>query len=246
MKILLFVALLACVIIASPIKAYEEDSKIKFEFEPHQQSPFGIMMEGMIDPRNDMNNKIQTFLKIANQYIPILESLGNANGELKWERTWNIDVAGIQVTVYYYFQLIVGWRVTPGGYTTDRFDVTYTPFAFGETYGSADGTTWPASGKAEGRIVYLDTYAPIGVQLFKQGKICFQGSYVVEAAWFRNHLYGTLKQCKDEILDDLIEQRSPLFNWQCEDVSPVNITIWERNFTDRLAGDFIPQTCFEF
>lgn len=245
MKAIIVLCLVLALAYTAPINAYEENKQIKFEYDVHEGSPVGLYLEGLLDPRNESVNKIQTFLKLANKYIPILESLGENQGELKWDRTWHVEFLGVNVQVFAYFQLIVGWRVQPGGYTTDRFDVVYTPFVWGGAYGSVNGTTWPARGSADAGIQYIYTYAPIQVNLFKAGKICFQGSYYVEPVAARTHLFAALNECRDEIFGDLIDGRD-IFVWECNYTNPVNITLIDKNFTDRFVGDFIPQTCFEF
>lgn len=245
MRILFLIAVLLIAVQSSPINAYEQDKMIKFEYDMHQESPVGLYIEGLLDPRNDNQSKLQTFLKLANKYIPILESIAMNENSLKWERYWHFDFLGVNIDAYYYFQLIVGWRVNPGGITDDRFDVTYTPFVWGGTYGRLNGTTWPAVGSTEAGLQYVYTYAPISVQLFKAGKICFEGVYHVEPIIFRNHLFAALNECEDEILGDLIDGTS-FPDWKCNYNSPVNITIWDINFTDPMSGAFIPQTCFDF
>ena len=245
MKSIIFLAFVLAVAVCNPITAFEEDKMIKFNYNLHQDSPFGLVMEGLINPQNEDMNKIQTFLKLADQYIPVLETIGKADNELTWSRDWYINFAGVNLVVHGYFQLIVGWKVTPGGYYSDRFDVVYTPFAWGASYGRVNGTTWLAEGRTWLAFHYVDASAPISVQLYKSGKVCFQGSYSLEPVALKQHLEAGLRQCSDEILDDLIEGGS-IFDWTCDMVDPVNNTIWDANFTDRITGDFLPQTCFDF
>jgi len=237
---------LACIIAFScAMTAYQNEDKIKFNYDVHEGLPFSIFVEGELDPKNEQNNKIQAFLRLANKYIPILESLAGKENELKWERYWRIQFAGVDVDVYGYFQLIVGWRVNPGGYTQDRFDVTYYPFVWGGTYGSVNGTTWLAVGSAEAGLRYVFAYAPISLQLYSSGRVCFQGSYVVEPVHFRSHLFAALTECHDEIIDEVLDGHF-LPVWKCNLTAPVNVTVFDVNFTDPFTGDFLPQTCFDF
>lgn len=75
---------LACVLACSyAINMYGEDGLVKFDFEK-DDSPIGFSMKGEIDPHNDQNNKIQTFLKLAGYYIPILESMNSETNSLGW------------------------------------------------------------------------------------------------------------------------------------------------------------------
>jgi hypothetical protein len=236
--------LLACLVACGySWDAYAEDKSIKFNYDVHEGLPFSIYMEGELDPKNEQNNKINAFLRLANKYIPILESFAGKENNLKWEQTWVISFAGVNLDVYAYFQLIVGWRVNPGGYTSDRFDVTYYPFVWGGTYGRLNGTTWLAVGSSETGLRYVYAYAPISLQLFSTGRVCFQGSYVVEPVHLYSHLFAALTECHDEILDDLLDNRS-IFDWTCNFTAPVNTTVVDANLTDSFTGDIIGQTCF--
>ena len=245
MRTMILIACFLALAMSTSLNTYEQDKLIKFNYEIHEDSPIGLYMEGELDPRNEQSNKIQTFLRLANKYIPVLESLSGANNELKWERVWHVSFAGVNLDVYGYFQLVVGWRVNPGGQSEGRYDVTYTPFVWGGTYATVNGTSFLAVGSTEVGVQYVLAYAPISIQLFNTGRVCFQGSWVVEPVHLRNHLFAALTECHDEILDDLIEGRD-IFDWSCNLTMPVNVTIFDINFTDRMAGDFIPQTCFDF
>ena len=245
MKSIIIVALVLALVYSSPLNTYKEGNLIKFDLDVYQDAPVSLLMTGQINPRDEKMNKIQTFLKLANQYIPILESLAEKNNELKWERTWNINVAGFNVQVFGYFQLIVGWRVNPGGYTADRFDVTYTPFVWGSTFASVNGTSWLAVGSTEAGLQYVNAYAPIALRLYKEGRVCFQGSYAVEPIHLRQHIDAALTECHDEILDDLINGHT-IFDFRCNLTEEVNINIFDVNFTDPIRGDFISETCIGF
>lgn len=245
MRAIILLACLLAVAISSPLNTYADGTLIKFEQEVHEGSPIGIYYEGQIDPRDEKMNKITAFLRLANKYIPILESLAGKETGLKYERTYRFAFLGAVVDVYTYFQLIVGWKVSPGGYTTDRFDVTYTPFVWGGTLLRFNGTSILAMGSTEMGLQYVLAYTPISLQLYRAGKICFQGSYRVEAVNFLHKLYAALTECHDEVLDDIIVQHIVL-NFTCSAVRPVNITLYNINFTNAIAGDFVPQTCINF
>jgi hypothetical protein len=243
MKFTLLVLTLAVMytVASSP---YHEDGKIKFSMDAHKDSPIGLFFSGSIDPRMETNNKIQAFLKLAGQYIPILEALQGLGNGLEYEYTWRISFAGISLDIYGYLQLYVGWRVTPGGSTTTSYDVTYTPFAYGVTRGRFNGTTWPAMGTVDTTILYVDVSAPIGVTLFTSRKICFGGKYIANPINLQTNLYAALLGCEDEIIDKIINQQP--INLRCNYTNPVNFTLLSKNFTNTYSGDLIPQTCFSF
>ena len=242
--VILLVAILG-VALSVPINVYADENKIKFSYDVHESSPVGLTVKGVIDPLNETQNKIQTFIRLANQYIPILEALAGASNELKYEYRYRINVAGFVFDVYVNFNLYVGWRVNPGGYTTDRFDVVYTPFVYGYAYNRINGTSFPAVGSHEISIVYAYAYAPIALQLFSSRKVCFQGSYVVEPVMVKNNLFAALNACENEIIDKVISGAG-FMDFKCNYTNPVNITLVEKNFTSRIAGDFVAQSCFSF
>mgnify|MGYP006293385857 CR=1 FL=1 len=243
MKIVLF-ALLVAACFASGFNPREENGQIKFSMDVHENSPIGLFVEGLLDPRQETNNNIQAFLKLANQYIPILQSVSNMNNDLTYSRTYHINFAGVDVYVYYELQLIVGWRVKPGSYSSSFYEVTYTPFVFGETHGNATGQTWPAAGMVRGGLLFAHAYAPIGVTLYKEGKICFGGRYTVEPVGLRTDVSAALKGCEAEIIDEVIEGQP--IHLGCNYTAPTNFTLFHLNFTDTYTGDLIPETCFTF
>ena len=243
MKIVLF-ALLVAACLAGGLNTMEQNGQIKFSMDVHENSPVGLFLDGIIDPRQESNNKIQTFVKLANQYIPILESLANVDNGLEWHRTWHITILGVDVYVNYYFQLYVGWRVQPGTYSESSYEVTYTPFVWGTTWGNATGQTWPAMGTVNATLAYAHAYAPIGVTLYREGKICFGGRYTVEPVNLYTHVDAALKGCEAEIIDEIING-TPI-HLGCNYTAPENFTLFNVNFTDPFTGDLIPETCFTF
>ena len=245
MRSIILFALVVAVCLSAPLNGYEENGLFKFDFDVHEDSPIGLFMKGEINPQDETQNKVEAFLKLANQYIPILQSMLNQDSGLSWTRNWRISFLGFNIDVWANFQLIVGWRVTPGGYTADRFDVTYTPFAMGNASFQVNGTSFPAFGNTGAELHYINAQAPISVRLYRQGRFCFQGSYSVMPVSFRSTLYAALNECWDEILDDLINGGS-IFVWTCNYTNPVNITLFNNNFTNPIVGDIISETCISW
>ena len=242
MRIVLFTLLIVAAFAALSTK--EENKQIKFNLDLFENSPVGLSLSGSIDPKEDTNNKIQAFIKLANQYIPILESLGNRDSELKYERKWHYSFAGISVDVYWYFQLIVGWTVKPGSKSDNFYEVTYAPFIWGGTYGRVNGTTWPVVGTTGTGLQYVHAYAPIGVTLYREGKVCFGGTYTVLPVALRTDVFVALNQCMAEIVDEIVDQQP--IHLDCNFTAPQNFTLFNVNFTNTYTGDLIPEICFSF
>lgn len=245
MKTILILAVVLAFALAGPFSAMKKDDGIDFKLDTNEDSPISFAMKGSINPRNEEMNKISTFLRIAGEYIPLLEQLGSQDNALEWRRWWNISILGVNVDVTLYFQLIVGWRVDPGGATAGRFDVVYTPFAWGRTAAHVNGTTWPVVGSTEAVFQYLHVYAPVALSLYNTGRVCFGADYVVEPATFRQHIFGSLRECQDEILDDLING-TPIFVWDCNYIAPVNTTLIDFLVYDGMSGDLGTDICFNF
>ena len=243
MKFTLLVVILA-VWSAAAFAPRHEDGKIKFDMDIHQESPVGLFVSGSIDPTMERNNKIQAFLKLAGQYIPVLEALSGKGNALEYEYTYRFSVAGLTIDIYGYFQLYVGWRVTPGGQTATTYEVTYTPFVYGVTRGRFNGTTWPAMGTVDTTINYVHAYAPIGVTLSTNRQVCFGGKYTVLPVNLQTNMYAALLGCEDEIVDKIVNQQP--INLRCNYTNPVNFTLLNVNYTNTYTGDLIKQTCFSF
>ena len=242
MKIILF-ALLVAACLATSFSG-TKDGKISFDLDIHENSPIGMKMSGIIDPRNEKNNQIQAFVKLANQYIPVLQTLGKAQNEFTYSRDWHVTFMGVNIDIHWYFQLIVGWRASPGTSSASFYEVTYTPFVWGGTFGRINGTTWPAVGSTRAGLQYVHAFAPVAVTLYREGKICFGAGWVVEPISFHNRVFAALNECGAEIIDEIIDQQP--IHLGCNYTAPVNFTLFNVNFTDTYSGDIIEETCITF
>lgn len=242
MKIVFFALLIAACFAGLTTKAH--DGQVKFNMDLHEGSPFGLVLEGLIDPKVATNNKIQAFIKLANQYIPVLESLAVKNNELKLAYDWQIRFAGVSIDVHWFVQLIIGWRVAPGSSSANFYEVTYTPFIWGGTFTRVNGTTWPAVGSTRVGLTYASAYAPVAFTLYREGRICFSARYTIEPVHLQTQLFAALNECSAEIIDEVINQQPIHLN--CNYTNPVNVTLFNVNFTDFFVGDIIGETCIGF
>ena len=72
MKIVIAFAVLMAVATASVI--YEEkNSQIHYDYDSNRDGAIGFGMKGVVDPANDQENKVSTFLRLANEIIPLLD-----------------------------------------------------------------------------------------------------------------------------------------------------------------------------
>lgn len=111
-----------------------EDGLVKFEYNPMESELFGLVMKGHVDPKNELNNKIETFLKLANVYIPVLETINNEGNNLKWTGSYSINIGPFTFNIWADFNIIVGWQVylaSGQNSTSNVFNVVYAPFVWG-------------------------------------------------------------------------------------------------------------------
>jgi hypothetical protein len=242
MKAIVLAALIVATFALTP-SLKEDNGKIAFEYDAHPDLPIGIKLQGEIDPSDESNNKVSTFLKLANYFIPLVEAKGKNNDLQYWATTCIVNTASIQVCLNYGFQLTIGWRVYQGGYTAGAYNITYVPFAEGWAAGNATGFAWPIKGEYGAGIWFVRAYAPIGVQLYTSGQVCFGGYYYMLPTEFGSRLISQLKQCKEEIIDDLV-MGNGLNNFVCGWSNQLNFTHLAYNFTDYYRADFLNQRCF--
>ncbi|CAI2378342.1 unnamed protein product [Moneuplotes crassus] len=241
----LLIALIALIAFSTAANIYEEDGNIKFDVDMDQTSPISFAVKGQMNPLDDTQNKITAFLKLANEYIPILENLSKDQTVLRYQHTWHFNnIPGIDLTFYWFFDLIIGWTVTPGDVAENFYEVTYMPFAWGTTYGRLNGTTWPAIGYIRLGVEYLDFRMPTAFTLYRDGKVCFDSSYIVTPIHVSSQLGGALRECKAEILDEILNQQAITLG--CSYVQDIDILFLDEDLTSRVEHQIIGETCIGF
>lgn len=210
------VALALAIAVATAFEVTGEEGLIKFNLNSGEESPIGFAMRGHLDPKDELNNKIETFLKLANTYIPILESTKNENNKLSWVSNWfNINLGPFgSISGMGAFELVVGWRVflnsNDVNMTSNYLDVTYSPFAWGWTNASAiftPGTSRFAllTGSYNATLWYVRAYVPISLNIHSDGKVCYSAFGQIWPIQLESSMNIRLQECKAEIIYDVIE-----------------------------------------
>lgn len=244
MKTIIAVALLfAC---ASAFSIKGDEGLVKFELNAHQDSPIGLVMKGHIDPKDETNNKIETFLKLASTYIPILESVQNENNNLKWTNTWHLSLGGLgSISLHWNFEVIVGWKVRVNSndlnMTSDHLNVAYIPFISGFTNGGLQGDTSPARGYYNATLWFARAYTIISLQVFSSGNVCFEGTGYLWPVQLTSAISSALKECKSEILDEVFNGIPIVFG--CDYTLPFVTPHLDISFTQNFTEPLIGQTC---
>ena len=242
MKIIALAVLLA---VACALELKGENGLVKFEYDPMDNELFGMVMKGEIDPKNELNNKISTFLKLANYYVPILESINNESNNLKWMfmQTFTIPVIGtFQVSGS--LNLVVGWQVNLAQGTSFNgtvFNVQYAPFAWGWATGLMAGQNYVLNGWYNGTMYYARTYVNITLQIFGNGDVCFQGDANFWPVQLVTSLSSSLASCWTEILSDLIYKNPIALG--CNYSQAFNMTHLNVSFTQNYTSPFVNNKC---
>ena len=244
MKTIIAVALLfAC---ASAFSLKGEEGLIKFELNAHEESPIGLVMKGHIDPKDETNNKIETFVKLASTYIPILESIKSENNNLQWTNTWTFSLGSFgSISIHGNFEIIVGWKVRVNSndinMTSDHLNVAYIPFITGFTNAGVQGDTAPARGFYNATLWFARAYTVISLQIFNTGNVCFEGTGFLWPVQLTSTLSSSLKACQTEILDEVFNGIPIVFG--CNYTAPFVTPHLDLSFTQNFTKPLIGQTC---
>jgi|JI8StandDraft_1071087.scaffolds.fasta_scaffold351089_1 hypothetical protein len=236
MKSIIAIACLLAFATALSIKGGEKT--IDFEFNPAGDSLFGMVMKGSIDPKNEENNKISTFLKLANTYIPVLESMNNKDNNLKWVYN-NVFSLGPLGSVGFWgsFNLVVGWNVYVNSSTSATqgtyLDVAYVPFAWGWADANVTVNNYLALGMYNSTLYYTRSYVIVDLQIYQSGEVCFMGNAFFWPVQLVTNLSSSLVSCQDEVIQNIINQ-VPIALY-CNASVPFNMTHLNISFTQNMT-----------
>lgn len=85
------IALAVCLALAAAsVQLSEKNSQVHYDFDSNREGLFGFLMKGVVDPINDQENRVSTFLRLANEVIPLLDVFadGDEASDQKLEYSW--------------------------------------------------------------------------------------------------------------------------------------------------------------
>lgn len=179
-------------------------SKVTFEHDSNEGSPFSILAKGFIDPSVSGEAKISAFLKLANELIPLAEinapASGPAGKKLGLMNSYCYGELGsmLQVCVNLNAGLYVGWTVSQNAQTDTTgaalYNLTYVPFVTLSGGVNATVASYPAQ---VGYGIYLQivniqipTYIAIG-----QNSICYSSLFNFQPGAIYTQVSTALLQC---------------------------------------------------
>ena len=237
MKIVIL-ALLVAVALTASITA--DDGKINFQTDTSPDSPIGLFMKGKVNPRDDSDSNVETFLRLAEQLIPLAQSSlkDQQPGKLTYFRQWCFGNVGdaISVCINANAELWVGWRVGHLG-DTGLYNVTYTPFSFLRGGFNASASSYPAEVSYGGFFSIYDIQVPINL-LLASTQICYSGTFNMYPTSAYTAINTNLLQCERSIPD-----RTP---WDCERIQGVEFRHLQWDIIGGMTIAFLPYSCINF
>lgn len=238
MKVIIMLALVLAAVFAANV--VEKEGKLHFEADSHPESPIGLLMKGLINPKNEGENNIQTFFRLAEQLIPLAQNSmsDKTSSNLKFTRFWCYGSAGDAISVCFYAnaELWVGWRVSQLG-VTGSYNVTYTPFTLFRAGGNASASSYPAEVSYGAYFGIVDLQLPINL-LLAQRQICWSARFALMPTSAYTSITTNLLQCQRSVPD--------LTPWTCDRVKGAEFRHLQWNFTDGLFINLLPYTCINF
>uniref|UniRef100_A0A7S3JNU9 Uncharacterized protein n=1 Tax=Euplotes harpa TaxID=151035 RepID=A0A7S3JNU9_9SPIT len=237
MKVLLLIAFMIAAATAASIA--EKNGKLHFEADSNPSSPIGLLMKGLINPRNEGENNVQTFFRLAEQLIPLAESkLADKPGNYKFTRYWCYGTAGDAISVCFYMnaELWVGWRVGQIG-KTGSYNVTYTPYTLFRAGGNASASSYPAEVSYGAYFSIVDIQIPVNL-LLAQTQICYSATFAMAPTQAYTAISTNLLQCMRSVPD--------MTPWSCERIKGVEFKHLSWAFTAGLNLNLLPYTCINF
>jgi hypothetical protein len=244
MKIIIALALFLT--FATALNIHGDQGLVNFEFDPSESDVFGLVMRGSIDPKNELNNKIATFLKLANYYVPVLESINNQGNNLKWIGAWTINLGPIgTVGLTGGFNLVVGWNValnnTMSTSLGQYLDISYVPFAWGWATANASLNNWLAVGGYNATLYYSRAYVIVDLQIYGGGEVCYGGNAYFWPVQLVTNLSSSLLACQDEIIENIINYQP--IDLMCNSTVPFTMTHLNISFTANMTQGLVSNAC---
>ena len=176
MKIFLTLALILAVSNAA-LNYDQAMKKLSFEVDSHKDSPIGIVLKGHVDTENKLSSQASAYLKLANEVIPLLESVGYADGSrrLAYGHKWCVGKLGVaQACFNVDGSFVVGWNAVQTG-AQGLYQVSYAPFVTAWFGGNVTANIAPANLGYGAYITPLNLSMPITLAIAKN-QVCFESN----------------------------------------------------------------------
>ena len=238
MKFVIIALLIASAFCASMV---EKDGNLHFEADSSPELPVGLTMKGLVNPTNEADNNIETFLRLAGELIPLAQSSMNdkESNKLQYNRQWCFGGgagSAFSSCVNLNAELFVGWRVYLEG-ETGSFNVTYVPFTLFRAGANVTASSFPAEVAFGGYFSVVDLQVPVNL-LIAQTQVCYSARFALYPAAAYTSITTDLLQCERSIPDQT--------SWMCDRVSGSEFRVNQWDFSNGMFLNLLPYTCINF
>lgn len=179
---------------------------ISFEKDSHEDSMVGFITKGFFDPELEGEAKIETFLRLANELIPLAQveadSRSNQGSKLGYTRTYCTGVEGDVFNACFSAsaELWIGWYVNQYNATNEINDqvdwqVKYTPFTFLRAGGNVSVSSYPARIGYGAYVSVFDITIPISATIGQGVGLKYSGTFNFAPGTFFTQISTELLEC---------------------------------------------------
>ena len=217
-------------------------SSIEFSQDSNEGGFIGVLTKGFFNPAMDGESKIESFLRLANELIPLAEVEGHAamaeGSKLGYSRHFCTGSEGDIFNACFFAsaELWIGWHVNQTG-TIGTYQVTYTPFTFLRAGGNVSVESYPAEVGYGGYVSIVDITIPIFASIGTSG-ICYSGDFNFAPGSFFTQISTSLLECYKVL--------TPVANIVCNKVFGPNFQHLTFTLWNGFNTDFLGHNCINF
>ncbi len=234
MKAIIVAALLVCAFTAG----------INFSQDSNEGGPLGIFTQGFFDPTASGEAKIESFIRLANELIPLVETKGREHEKtgtkVGYYRNYCTGSDGDLFNACFYAsaEIWIGWYVWQNGtYLSPEWQVAYTPFTFVRAGVNVSVESYPAEVGYGVYVSFVDITIPINGSI-GQTQLCYYGNFNFAPGSIYTQISTALLECWWNI--------TPLSDAHCNKVQGPNFEHLEYLLWDGYTNTFFPSTCFNY
>lgn len=235
-----YILIVLVVVMVSATDMWEDTGKLKFDTDPFPESPISVMMKGTVNPRDESENHVQSFFRLAEQLIPIAEASYNdkKTDNVQWTGQWCFGGIGPFSSLCFYFtaEMWIGWHSEHEG-TTGFYNLTYTPYNFFRVGGNVSVSSDPADVSYGAYFNVLDMEVPVNL-LLARDRICYSGKVDLGPVGVIGSIKLNLLQCLRSVPDKT--------QWECDKVKGAEFRHIILPVLPSAHHEILPYDCIEF
>lgn len=217
---------------------------IEFAQDTNEGSALGLFTKGFFDPTASGESKIESFLRLANELIPLAEAKGQAaepqGHRLGYARYYCTAKTGdlFNACVYASAELWIGWSVWQNGtILSNEWQVAYTPFTFLRAGVNVSVESYPAEVGYGAYVSVVDITIPINGTI-GQTRLCYYGNFNFAPGSIYTQITTALLECWWNI--------TPLSDAHCNKVYGPNFEHLQYLLWNGYQQSLLPNTCFNY